>query len=93
MSFYDQFADHYEQVFPFRRRTMEFVTDRLGNTAVYYYDDRGNVVLKIDPYGNETDYTYDERDNLLTETDPAKIGWNCSGGMSAWSPRISLIWR
>ena len=29
MSFYDQFANHYEQVFPFRPRTMEFITDRL----------------------------------------------------------------
>ncbi len=29
MSFYDQFAAHYEQVFPFRPTTMEFVTGRL----------------------------------------------------------------
>ena len=31
MSFYAQFAAHYEQVFPFRPATMKFVTDRLGD--------------------------------------------------------------
>ena len=47
----------------------EVITDRLGNTTIYKYDDRGNVVESIDALGNPTSYTYDENDNELTKTD------------------------
>ena len=36
----------------------EKVKDRLGNETAYYYDDRGNIVLKIDPAGAQTGYAY-----------------------------------
>jgi RHS repeat-associated protein len=46
----------------------ETVTDKLGNTTVYEYDARGNVVYVKDAEGAETRRTYDDRDNVLTET-------------------------
>jgi RHS repeat-associated protein len=36
----------------------EKVKDRLGNETTFYYDDRGNVTLKIDPLGAQTSYSY-----------------------------------
>jgi RHS repeat-associated protein len=48
----------------------EIVKDRLGHITLYEYDNKGNVIGKIDPLGNVTTYTYDERGNKLSETDP-----------------------
>jgi YD repeat-containing protein len=36
----------------------EKVTDRLGHETTFYYDDRGNVTLKINPLGAQTSYAY-----------------------------------
>lgn len=36
----------------------EKVVDRLGKETTYYYDERGNVTLKIDPLGAQTTYSY-----------------------------------
>jgi RHS repeat-associated protein len=36
----------------------EKVKDRLGYETTYYYDDRGNILLKIDPAGAQTSYAY-----------------------------------
>jgi RHS repeat-associated protein len=36
----------------------ERVLDRLGKATTYYYDNRGNVTVKIDPTGAQTSYTY-----------------------------------
>ncbi|MDW8363998.1 MAG: RHS repeat-associated core domain-containing protein, partial [Myxococcales bacterium] len=48
----------------------EVITDRLGNTLIVYYDDRGNVIRQIDPLGNETRYGYDAAGNRTSITDP-----------------------
>ena len=48
----------------------EVITDRLGNVSLIEYDERGNVVRRIDPLGNTTTLTYDARDNKLSEADP-----------------------
>lgn len=48
----------------------EKVKDRLGNETTYYYDDRGNIVLKIDPLGAQTSYAhYPDSDRVKFETD------------------------
>ena len=47
----------------------DIVTDRLGYTTVYQYDERGNITRKTDALGKSTIYTYDENNNPLTETD------------------------
>ncbi|MBI2513923.1 MAG: hypothetical protein HYV96_18285, partial [Opitutae bacterium] len=48
----------------------EKVTDRLGKATTFYYDDRGNVTLKIDPLGARTSYSYyADSDRVKTETD------------------------
>ena len=36
----------------------ERIEDRLGHETTYYYDDRGNVTLKIDPEGARTTMSY-----------------------------------
>lgn len=36
----------------------EKIKDRLGHETTFYYDDRGNVTLKIDPLGAQTSYSY-----------------------------------
>ncbi|MBM3240282.1 RHS repeat protein [Candidatus Poribacteria bacterium] len=46
------------------------VRDRLGNSTIYEYNERGDVVRMVDALGNTTTYTYDQRGNQLTETDP-----------------------
>jgi RHS repeat-associated protein len=48
----------------------EVITDRLGNTTVYEYNARGEVVRITDAKGGVTTRTFDSRDNLITETDP-----------------------
>ena len=48
----------------------EKVADRLGNMTTYYYDDRGNVVEKIDPLNAATTYSYYSDSELVKyETD------------------------
>ncbi|MDD2764572.1 MAG: Ig-like domain-containing protein [Opitutaceae bacterium] len=48
----------------------EKVRDRLGHETAYYYDDRGNVVLKIDPAGAQTSFAYyPDTDRVRFETD------------------------
>ncbi len=48
----------------------EKVKDRLGNETTFYYDDRGNVTLKIDPLGAQTNYSYyPDSDWVKFETD------------------------
>ncbi len=48
----------------------ESVRDRLGNTTVYQYDERGNVLFETNALNETIGRTYDEFDNQLTETDP-----------------------
>jgi RHS repeat-associated protein len=46
------------------------VQDRLGHETTYYYDDRGNVTLKLDAEGAATSYTYyPDSDRAKFETD------------------------
>jgi len=48
----------------------EKVKDRLGNETTFFYDDRGNVTLKIDPLGAQTNYSYyPDSDRVKFETD------------------------
>ncbi|MGH7957643.1 MAG: Ig-like domain-containing protein, partial [Opitutaceae bacterium] len=48
----------------------EKVRDRLGNETTFYYDERGNVTLKIDPLGAQTSYSfYADSDRVKFETD------------------------
>lgn len=48
----------------------EKVTDRLGKATTFYYDDRGNVTLKIDPLGAQTTFAYyPDSDRVKFETD------------------------
>ncbi|HUL53425.1 MAG TPA: Ig-like domain-containing protein, partial [Opitutaceae bacterium] len=48
----------------------EKLKDRLGHETTYYYDDRGNIVLAIDPAGARTSYTYyPDSDWVKFETD------------------------
>jgi len=50
----------------------ERVTDRLGNTTTYYYDDLGNVTRQVDPLGAETLFEYYPGTELVKyETDDA----------------------
>ena len=49
------------------------ITDHLGHTTRFYFDERGNVLRTIDQEGFETEYVYDESDNLLSITD--RNGW------------------
>jgi RHS repeat-associated protein len=48
----------------------EEVKDRLGNSRIFEYDTRGNVVKEIDPEGNQILRTFDARNNRLTQTVP-----------------------
>jgi len=48
----------------------EIVTNRLGKSTVYTYDDYGNVLSKKDALGRVTEYTYDENHNLASKKDP-----------------------
>ena len=41
----------------------EEILDRLGNTTVHEYDERGNITATISPRGHRTEFTYDARDN------------------------------
>jgi RHS repeat-associated protein len=48
----------------------EKITDRLNHETTCYYDDRGNVTLKIDPLGTQTTYSYyPDSDRVKFETD------------------------
>ena len=48
----------------------EKVTDRLGRETTIYYNERGNVTLKIDPLGAQTRFDYwPDSDRLKFETD------------------------
>ena len=47
----------------------EIISDKLGRTSVFIYDDNGNVLQTTNPMGESTDYTYDEKGNTLTTTD------------------------
>ncbi|MHC4507838.1 MAG: FG-GAP-like repeat-containing protein [Planctomycetota bacterium] len=46
------------------------VTNELGNTTTYDYDDNNNLIRVIDAAGGVTTYTYDESNNRISETDP-----------------------
>jgi RHS repeat-associated protein len=46
----------------------ETITDKLGNTTVYEYDSRGNVLRTVDAKGGVKTFTYDADDNVLTVT-------------------------
>lgn len=48
----------------------EKVKDRLGNETTLFYDERGNVITRIDPLGAQTTYSYwPDSDWLKFETD------------------------
>ncbi|MDO8540341.1 MAG: LamG-like jellyroll fold domain-containing protein [Opitutaceae bacterium] len=48
----------------------ERVRDRLGNETTFYYDDRGNVTLRIDPLGARATFSYwPDSDRVKFETD------------------------
>jgi len=48
----------------------EKVTDRLGHATTFYYNERGDVTLKIDPLGAETRFDYwPDSERLKFETD------------------------
>lgn len=47
---------------------IEIVRDRLNHETRFEYDERGNVLKKVDARGGETTFTYDTRDNVLSET-------------------------
>ena len=50
----------------------EAITDRRGNTTVFYYNDRGDVIRTENPDSEKNGiktYSYDELGNKLTETD------------------------
>ncbi|GAB5562177.1 MAG: hypothetical protein SynsKO_38240 [Synoicihabitans sp.] len=38
----------------------EKITDRLGHETTYFYNDRGNITLQIDPLGAQTEFYYYE---------------------------------
>ncbi len=46
----------------------EVVTNRLGYSTIYTYDDFGSILTETDPLGHTTRKTYDENHNLKTET-------------------------
>jgi RHS repeat-associated protein len=48
----------------------EKITDRLGNATTNYYDDQGNIVLKIDALGGQTISTFDANNDHTSVTDP-----------------------
>ena len=48
---------------------VEVVTDALGATTTYYYDEVGNQIGKTDAEGNYTSYVYDGVNRLLSVTD------------------------
>lgn len=45
------------------------ITDRRGNSTVYYYDAFGLVTKKVDAYGNVSLNEYDDNHNLIKKTD------------------------
>lgn len=48
----------------------ERITDRLGHATTFYYDETGNVTLKIDPLGAHTRYEYwSDSDRVKYQTD------------------------
>ncbi len=49
----------------------ELTTDRMGNTSILEYNERGMVVRITDSEGNVTTRSYDSRDNLITEVNSA----------------------
>ncbi|MEL7313606.1 MAG: SdrD B-like domain-containing protein, partial [Cyanobacteria bacterium J06559_3] len=49
---------------------LQTVTDPLGNTITFIFDERGNLVQQVDAEGGITLSTYDENDNLTSTTDP-----------------------
>jgi RHS repeat-associated protein len=49
------------------------VTDGLGNSTTYKYDQFGNVELVIDPLGGKTTNKYDDRGNLKQVIDPTGV--------------------
>ncbi len=48
----------------------EVQINRLGQTRIFEYDERGNVVRETDESGGVTTRTFDGSGNVLTETDP-----------------------
>jgi RHS repeat-associated protein len=48
----------------------EVIIDRLGNSRMLEYDERGNVIRETDALGKVTTRTFDGNDQLLSETDP-----------------------
>lgn len=46
------------------------ITDPLGNTIRFEYDDAGRLIRQIDPLGGVTQYGYDALGRRTTETDP-----------------------
>lgn len=49
----------------------EVTTDRMGNTSILEYNERGMVVRMTDSEGNVTTRSYDSRDNLISEVSAA----------------------
>ena len=47
----------------------EVSTDRLGNTTIYEYNARGEIVRSTNPLGHVVTRTYDSKGNMLSETD------------------------
>lgn len=48
---------------------MQKITDRRGNSSVYYYDSYGFIVKTIDAYGNSSSNEYDNNHNLIRKID------------------------
>ncbi len=65
----------------------EKIVDRLGKETTYYYDERGNVTLKIDPLGAQTSYSY------YPDTDRVKFEVDHYGNVKsfAYDPRGNVI--
>lgn len=48
------------------------VTDPVGNTVTYAYDEAGRLISKTDGEGKSTGYEYDQVDNILNVIDPLR---------------------
>ncbi|MFJ1582511.1 RHS repeat-associated core domain-containing protein [Streptomyces sp. NPDC088197] len=58
----------YDYAYDTANRTTR-VTDSLGHTTTYEFNELGQLVRTTDPLGNATVRTWDRRDNLLSRTD------------------------
>ncbi|MBF0547857.1 MAG: RHS repeat protein [Candidatus Riflebacteria bacterium] len=59
---------HYEYHPAFRKLTKK--TDPLGQSCVYSWCPKGNLLSETDPLGKKISYTYDQWNNRIARTDP-----------------------